>query len=57
MSFGPGSGQVATAAVNEITGARLVSRAPTEAYKDGWDRIFGKKEEEKPPEPKVEDKK
>lgn len=39
----PKSGQVATAATNPVTGDRLVSRAPSEEYKDGWDRIFGAK--------------
>lgn len=28
---------------NEITGARLVSKVPNEAYKEGYDRIFSKK--------------
>lgn len=48
------TGQVATAAVNEVTGQRLVSRNPSDAYKEGWDRIFGKKipeeNKEHPPE-------
>ena len=29
---------------NDITGDLIASRNPTEAYKDGWERIFGKKE-------------
>lgn len=29
---------------NEHTGDIIKSRAPTQAYKDGWDRIFGKKD-------------
>lgn len=28
---------------NDITGDPLVSKSPTEAYRDGWDLIFGKK--------------
>lgn len=44
MAVTQASGQVATAAVNEVTGQRLVSRAPSAEYKTGWDRIFGKKE-------------
>jgi len=28
---------------NEITGDSLTSKASTKAYDDGWDRIFGKK--------------
>jgi hypothetical protein len=26
--------------------ARLFNKAPTKAYKDGWDRLFGKKKKE-----------
>lgn len=52
MPISTTTGQVATAATNEVTGARLVSRAPSEEYKSGWDRIFGNKDtnaaEEKP---------
>lgn len=33
-------------AKNPITGDDLISRAPTEEYKAGWERIFGR---EKPP--------
>jgi hypothetical protein len=55
MTISQKTGQVATAAVNEVTGARLVSRTPNEAYKDGWDRIFGAKNEEKQ-EPKQDEK-
>ena len=32
---------------NDITGDSLVSKSPTEAYRDGWDRIFGQKKLEK----------
>ena len=28
---------------NDITGDSLVSKKPTEAYRNGWDQIFGKK--------------
>lgn len=28
---------------NDITGDSLVSKTATEAYRDGWDRIFGNK--------------
>jgi len=28
---------------NDITGDSLTSKSPTKAYDDGWDRIFGKK--------------
>ena len=30
-------------AKNDITGDALVSKTPTDAYRDGWDAIFGKK--------------
>ena len=30
---------------NSITGDGLVTKAATDAYRDGWDRIFKKKEE------------
>ena len=33
-------------AKNDITGDPLVSKSPTESYRDGWDRIFGKKNKE-----------
>lgn len=36
-------------AKNDITGDSIASRMPTDAYRDGHDRIFGKKE--KPVEP------
>lgn len=32
------------AATNDITGDKLVSKKTEESYRDGWDRIFGKKE-------------
>lgn len=28
---------------NDITGDALISKTATESYRDGWDRIFGKK--------------
>lgn len=30
---------------NEITGDSLISKPTTDAYADGWERIFGKKDE------------
>ena len=33
---------------NEITGARLVSKATTKKYADNWDKIFNKKQTIKP---------
>lgn len=35
---------------NDITGAPIKTRANNKAYDEGWDRIFGKKEEEEPEE-------
>jgi len=32
---------------NEITGDELKSKTNNDLYRDGWDRIFGKKKEEK----------
>lgn len=29
---------------NDITGDSLVTKSTTDNYRDGWDRIFGKKE-------------
>lgn len=31
---------------NDVTGAAIQSKPQSEAYRDGWDRIFGKKKEE-----------
>jgi hypothetical protein len=28
---------------NDVTGDQLISKSPTDSYRDGWDRIFGKK--------------
>lgn len=39
------------AAKNDITGDEIKSKATSSAYEDGWDRIFGKKQE-----PSVNDK-
>lgn len=44
---------------NDITGDSLTSKPSNDAFRDGWDRIFGKKKaEEKPvePETKTEEK-
>lgn len=34
-------------AVNEITGSRLTTGVPSQAYKDNYDLIFGKKDKKK----------
>jgi hypothetical protein len=39
---------------NDITGDSLRSKASTKSYDDGWDRIFGKKEDKEPVETKEE---
>lgn len=31
---------------NDITGDSIISKQPSESYRDGWDRIFGKKKQE-----------
>lgn len=30
---------------NDITGDTIITKKPTEKYRDGWDRIFGKSEQ------------
>ena len=30
---------------NDVTGDSLITKAPTDAYRDGWDTIFKKKHE------------
>ncbi len=30
---------------NDVTGDPLVSKSPTNSYRDGWERIFGNKTE------------
>lgn len=34
-------------ATNEITGDSLTTKQSTDAYRDGWDRIFGNKQKSK----------
>ena len=31
---------------NDVTGDSIASKPSTDAYRDGWDRIFGKAEQE-----------
>lgn len=38
-------------AKNDITGDALKSKAANKKYDEGWERIFGKKKEEKPIHP------
>lgn len=33
---------------NDITGDSLTTKATSDKYRDGWDRIFGKKDDKKP---------
>ncbi len=33
---------------NDITGDAIQTKTSSDAYRDGWDRIFGKKKEEEP---------
>ena len=37
-------------AINEITGDALISRVPSDAYKNNHDLIFGKKDKKQKPE-------
>jgi hypothetical protein len=32
---------------NDVTGDRLISKTASDAYRDNWERIFGKKNERK----------
>ena len=34
---------------NDVTGDPLISKSPTDSYRDGWDRIFGKKPKKEKP--------
>jgi len=34
---------------NDITGQQMKTKAATDQYRDGWDKIFGKKKAEQPP--------
>lgn len=38
------------AARNDVTGDNITTKSPSDAYRDNWDRIFGKKKDsdEKP---------
>jgi hypothetical protein len=35
---------------NDITGDHIITKVSNETYRSGWDRIFGKKKEENPPD-------
>ncbi len=37
-----------TTATNPITGDLIKTKGSNDAYRDGWERIFGNKKEEKP---------
>lgn len=32
---------------NDVTGDRLISKIPSDNYRDNWERIFGKKNDRK----------
>ena len=36
--------ETSNTAKNDITKALLISKAPSDDYRKGWDRIFGKKQ-------------
>lgn len=42
---------------NDITGDELKSKTNNDKYRDGWERIFGKKDQPKPEDKKDDDKK
>lgn len=42
---------------NDITGDELKSKTNNDKYRDGWERIFGKKDDKKPEDIKDNDKK
>ena len=35
-----------TTSFNDVTGDSLTTKTTTDSYRDGWDRIFGKKAKE-----------
>ena len=35
------------AGINDVTGDSLISKNNSDKYREGWDRIFGKKKKEK----------
>lgn len=41
--------QIPSSSQNPITGDHIITKASSKAYRNGYDRIFGKKKEEKPP--------
>lgn len=40
---------------NEITGDSLITRASSEAYRNNWDKIFGKKKDKQEQEPSLDE--
>ena len=42
-------------AKNEFTGDMIQSKPPTDAYKNGWERIFGNKQKQEADKPPVDD--
>jgi len=39
---------------NDITGDHIITKASSEGYRNGWDRIFGKKDKEESNTPEGE---
>lgn len=44
-------------AKNDITGDKIVTKKPSDSYRDGWDRIFGNKAKDIPKKEKIDNKK
>ena len=41
--------QIPSSSQNPITGDHIITKASSKAYRNGYDRIFGKKKEQNPP--------
>ena len=41
--------QIPSSSQNPITGDHMITKASSKAYRNGYDRIFGKKKEQNPP--------
>jgi len=41
--------QIPSSSQNPITGDHIITKASSKAYRNGYDRIFGKKREQNPP--------
>jgi hypothetical protein len=46
MSTETDNSKTSKTAVNDITGAPILTKSSTEQYRDNWEKIFGKAKEE-----------